>query len=165
MKHSYSLVALFTLFATALLAKQTCYTETSFGELIDKITILQIKSERITDAEKLVNIKTELAILEDTLRHTVPPSPHLDQLVTELKQVNTKLWIIEDDIREKEHKQEFDAQFIELARRVYFTNDRRGEIKREINQLLGSKLVEEKKYATYNTNTNAKTNTNSEHKS
>jgi hypothetical protein len=144
----------FCVFITTSLAadscsQSTCFTEVSLGELIDKITILQIKNERVTDPVKLVNIRTELTILESTLRQTVAASEHLSSLMAELKEVNTKLWVIEDDIREKESKQEFDAQFIALARSVYFTNDHRCEIKREINKLLGSKLVEEKNYAQY----------------
>jgi len=156
MKHLSFSFFIFCLFITiSVLAdtttKSSCFTEVSLGELIDKITILQIKNERVTDPAKLINIRTELAILERTLREAVPSSEHLNSLMAELKEINTKLWVIEDDIREKESKQEFDDQFIELARSVYFTNDHRCHVKRQINELLGSKLVEEKNYAQYAT--------------
>jgi hypothetical protein len=114
----------------------------SVGEVLDKISILEIKSERITDAGKLKNVRTELAhllVIAEAHRHLA--------LEAELKQVNEALWDIEDRIRIKEHLQEFDDEFIEIARSVYVTNDRRADIKREINKATGSKLVEEKSYA------------------
>jgi hypothetical protein len=114
----------------------------SVGEVLDKIAILQIKSERITDANKLANVKKELGYLSEVARY----SRHAE-LEAELKAVNTQLWEIEDRIRVKEKRQEFDDEFIQLARAVYQTNDRRAEIKRAINDVTGSKLVEEKSYA------------------
>ena len=123
--------------------------EVSVGELVDKITILQIKTERITDEKKLRNVRTELATLLQTFGEHVTPSKELDTLMQELRTVNEELWDIEDDIREKEHKQEFDQEFIKIARSVYFTNDRRCAIKRAINELCGSRLVEEKSYTEY----------------
>lgn len=113
----------------------------SVGEVLDKISILEIKSERITDAGKIKNVRTELAyllVIAEAHRHPV--------LEAELKQVNESLWDIEDRIRIKEHLQEFDGEFIELARSVYSTNDLRADIKREINKATGSLLVEEKSY-------------------
>ena len=114
----------------------------SVGEVLDKISILQIKSERITDASKLANVKKELGYLSEVARY----SRHAE-LEAELKAVNSQLWEIEDRIRVKEKRQEFDDEFIQLARAVYQTNDRRAEIKRQINDVTGSKLVEEKSYA------------------
>jgi len=119
----------------------------AIGELIDKITILQIKSEQIKDPGKLINIKNEL----DTLIATCQTA-RIDienPLVGELRTVNFKLWNIEDDIRRKELKKEFDKEFIELARSVYVTNDLRFEIKSKINKLYGSALKEEKSYEQY----------------
>lgn len=113
----------------------------SVGEVLDKISILEIKSERITDVGKLKNVRTELAhllALAEAHRHPA--------LEAELKQVNEALWDIEDRIRIKEHLQEFDNKFIEIARLVYVTNDRRADIKREINKASGSVLLEEKSY-------------------
>jgi len=119
------------------------------GELIDKLTILQIKSERMSDAAKLANVRTELALLEATWRE----SGHDTQLIAAewaaLKTINEKLWVIEDDIRDLERARSFDAKFIELARAVYFTNDERAQVKRTINTKLGSRIVEEKSYAAY----------------
>lgn len=114
----------------------------SVGEVLDKISILQIKSERITDASKLANVRKELEHLTDAARGWRSPA-----LEESLKIVNRHLWEIEDRLREKEKRQEFDAEFIELARAVYITNDRRAEIKRRINEITGSALVEEKSYA------------------
>lgn len=127
------------------------YTEVQIGELIDKITILQIKSERIKDPAKLKNINAELTTLLEDCKKNVPQSEKLSALWRELKEVNEKLWIIEDDIRDKERAKDFDAKFIDLARSVYYTNDERCRIKREINMLLGSRLVEEKSYSDYKT--------------
>ena len=114
----------------------------SVGEVLDKISILQIKSERITDASKLANVRKELEHLKDAARNHRRPA-----LEAELKQVNSHLWEIEDRLRVKEKGEEFDAEFIELARAVYITNDRRAEIKRRINEATGSALIEEKSYA------------------
>ena len=119
----------------------------SFGELIDKITILEIKSERISDESKLVNVRHELEILEQTWRDA--GNADVSDPRARLKAVNEELWEIEDDIRIKESKREFDEKFIELARAVYVTNDKRANIKKEINLALGSELVEEKSYEDY----------------
>ena len=123
--------------------------EVQIGELIDKITILQIKMERIKDPAKLINIKAELDTLLATYHREVPVSPRLQQLWEELRKINTMLWVIEDDIRDKERAREFDDQFVKLARSVYYTNDERCRIKREINFLAGSRLIEEKSYVDY----------------
>jgi hypothetical protein len=121
----------------------------SYGELIDKITILEIKLEQIADAAKRANVRTELDLLNETW-HGHPASGTDIRVERErLKAVNQALWDIEDRIRLKEKAQAFDAQFIELARAVYFQNDDRAAIKREINQRLGSTLVEEKSYQDY----------------
>ncbi|MBI3772478.1 MAG: hypothetical protein HY272_07245 [Gammaproteobacteria bacterium] len=124
-------------------------TEISVGEFLDKITILEIKAERISDPAKLKNIHTEL----NTLRQTWAKSPfskhNIAAEIAQLKAINEKLWIIEDDIRDKERDGTFDQQFIELARAVYVTNDERAAVKRTINVKVGSALVEEKSYADY----------------
>lgn len=119
------------------------------GELIDKITILEIKLENIRDEAKLLNIKHEYAILTDVLRREVVQTPDLTRLTAALKEVNAELWRIEDDIREQERAKSFDADFVSLARSVYRTNDRRAALKREINELLSSAIIEEKSYAEY----------------
>jgi Tfp pilus assembly protein PilF len=119
------------------------------GELIDKITILEIKSERITDAGKLHNVRVELETLAAARDREIAASPQLDELTAQLKAANAALWDIEDDIRDCERDKDFGPQFIELARSVYRTNDRRAALKRQINELLGSKLIEEKSYADY----------------
>src|SRR5574337_1505004 len=124
-------------------------TPVSFGELIDKITILEIKSEQIRDAAKLANVRAELDLLNATWAQH--PASRTDILAerAELKRINQSLWDIEDEIRLKEKPQDFDARFIELARAVYFTNDKRAAVKRAINLKLGSQLVEEKSYQDY----------------
>jgi len=114
----------------------------SVGEVLDKISILQIKSERITDASKLANVKKELGYLSEVARY----SRHAE-LEAELKAVNSQLWEIEDRIRVKEKRQEFDDEFVALARSVYITNDKRADIKRRINVASRSTLIEEKSYA------------------
>ncbi|MBF0270004.1 MAG: hypothetical protein HQL44_15580 [Alphaproteobacteria bacterium] len=119
------------------------------GELIDKITILEIKSERISDAQKLSNIRAELQTLAATRDQAMAPSADLSGLSAKLKAVNEKLWVIEDEIRDCERARDFGAKFVELARAVYVTNDERANLKREINLLLGSRLIEEKSYAPY----------------
>ena len=119
------------------------------GELIDKITILEIKSERIGDSLKLANVRTELELLNRTW--SGDPSSRID-IASErarLRSVNEALWDIEDRIRLKEKSKAFDAEFVELARSVYIRNDERAAIKRTINQKLGSTLVEEKSYQDY----------------
>jgi|SRR5688572_24020448 Family of unknown function (DUF6165) len=119
------------------------------GELIDKITILEIKSERITDPAKLANVRTELELLQATWKESGLPTGEVDVEWARLRGVNAKLWDIEDLIRDKERDRAFDAEFIELARAVYVTNDERAAVKREINTKLGSRIVEEKSYAQY----------------
>ena len=119
------------------------------GELIDKITILEIKSQRMTDAAKLRNVRTELDLLTATWRASPYSATDIDAEWAGLRDVNAKLWDIEDRIRDKERDGLFDAQFIELARAVYVTNDERAAIKKRINTRLGSTLVEEKSYAEY----------------
>lgn len=116
------------------------------GELLDKLAILQIKAERITDAEKLRNVRAELAIVEATRRQKIRALPGLTDLLRELKEVNERLWDIENDIRACERAQDFSNGFIELARSVYQTNDRRAAIKKQINELLGASFREEKEY-------------------
>jgi hypothetical protein len=119
------------------------------GELIDKITILEIKSQRMTDAAKLHNVRTELSLLSDTWKASPFSATDISAEWAALRDVNAKLWDIEDDIRDKERDGRFDAGFIELARAVYVTNDERAAIKKRINTKLGSSLVEEKSYAAY----------------
>ena len=120
------------------------------GELIDKITILEIKSARMTDAAKLHNVRTELALLNETWSASqYSRSADIGAEWTGLRDVNAQLWDIEDEIRAKERDGQFDARFIELARAVYVTNDERAAIKRRINTRLGSALVEEKSYEEY----------------
>jgi Family of unknown function (DUF6165) len=121
----------------------------SVGELLDKITILQIKSERINDDAKLENIKKELGILQAQWSSSPYKNNDLDKNTKSLKLINEKLWDIEDQIRIKESQQCFDQEFIELARSVYFINDERADIKRELNRQTGSDLVEEKSYSDY----------------
>ncbi len=121
----------------------------SHGELIDKITILEIKSERIGDAAKLANVRRELELLESTWNGDPAATTDIRDERQRLKAVNEALWDIEDAIRLKEKAQAFDAEFIELARSVYFRNDERAAVKREINLKLGSQLVEEKSYQDY----------------
>ena len=123
----------------------------SFGELLDKIAILQIKSERMTDPDKLANVRNELSALENTWMAHPSAGSDIVRLRAELKAVNERLWEIEDDIRVKEKAQAFDAEFVRLARSVYFENDDRARIKREINAALGSAYVEEKSYQDYRT--------------
>ena len=121
----------------------------SYGELIDKITILEIKSERITSAAKLANVRAELEILDATWRANSAARTDIAAERAALRRVNEALWDIEDRIRVKEKAKAFDAEFIELARSVYIRNDERAEIKRTINEKLGSTLVEEKSYEDY----------------
>ena len=121
----------------------------SFGELLDKIAILQIKSERMTDEAKLANVRNELSALEKTWMSHPAAGNDIARLRADLKAVNQRLWDIEDDIRIKEKAQAFDEGFVKLARSVYFENDERARIKREINSALGSAYVEEKSYQDY----------------
>jgi hypothetical protein len=119
------------------------------GELIDKITILEIKAERIADAEKLRNIKQELNLLEHVRDRALQLSARLAELTGQLKAINLELWQIEDAIRVCEQQKDFGPDFIALARSVYRCNDQRFQFKRQINELVGSSLMEEKSYAPY----------------
>lgn len=119
------------------------------GELVDKITILEIKSARITDAAKVANVRTELTMLQETWRTSAYASHDIAAQWAALRKINEKLWDIEDDIRDMERARVFDKEFIQLARAVYVTNDERAAVKRDINTRLGSKIVEEKSYAKY----------------
>ena len=121
----------------------------SWGELFDKITILQIKLENLTSKNALENVEQELKKLQSILTQNGPKTMETIRLEGELRQINQQLWGIEDKIRDKERTNSFDDGFIQLARSVYVTNDERSRIKRKINELLGSELVEEKSYAEY----------------
>jgi hypothetical protein len=121
----------------------------SWGEIIDKITILEIKAERLTDAAKIANVTKELDELVAVREREFPKHGPLAALSAELKAINEKLWVIEDDIRDCERAKDFGPKFVELARAVYFTNDERAASKRKVNDLLGSALIEEKSYAPY----------------
>ena len=123
--------------------------EVSPGELLDRITILEVKAARITDPAKLRNVGSELATLQAARDRALTSSPELDGLAAELKSVNEALWDIENEIRSCERRQDFGSRFVELARSVYVTNDRRSAIKRQINSATGSRLVEEKSYPEY----------------
>lgn len=118
----------------------------SWGELVDKITILQIKSERITACEALQNVARELALLSRVAGEAIDTSA-MSQLIAQLRDVNEDLWEIEDSIRECEAEGDFGPRFVQLARSVYKQNDLRAAIKRRINEALGSELIEEKSYA------------------
>lgn len=121
----------------------------SYGELLDKITILEIKAERIKDPAKLENVQRELALLTEIWDTRVTDAARVDEDREKLKSVNLTLWEIEDKIRLKEAANTFDDRFVELARAVYVTNDRRAAIKKAINLALGSALIEEKSYEPY----------------
>jgi hypothetical protein len=121
----------------------------SWGELVDKITILEIKMDRIKDAEKLVNINRELQSLRLIFEKGCAEPEKIGQVKAELREVNEKLWMIEDDIRKCEKEKDFSQRFIELARAVYINNDQRAAFKREINTILNSELFEEKSYEDY----------------
>jgi len=127
----------------------TIKIEVSFGEFLDKLTILQIKRERISDPAKLKNINNELQLLQQTWAAHPKANIDITAEMQQLKAINEKLWDIEDDIRDKERNKTFDPGFIELARAVYVSNDERARIKRVINEKLGSDLIEEKSYADY----------------
>ncbi len=120
-----------------------CYVPVSIGELFDKYTILQIKQKRITNNAKLDMVNKELVYLKKFVdNYTIE-----NELLNELMQINEQLWVIEDNIRIKEHKKEFDDEFISLARQVYITNDKRSETKNKINAILNSELIDIKSYA------------------
>ncbi len=123
--------------------------QTSPGEFLDKLTILEIKVARIADAAKLANVRRELDLMRRTWESSPLASSDVGGLVSQLRTVNEALWDIEDRIREKEAAATFDAEFVELARSVYRTNDRRAALKRELNVRLGSDLIEEKSYKAY----------------
>lgn len=123
----------------------------SYGELIDKITILQIKSERMTDPAKLENVRNELELLEATWANAEASQTDIEAECAQLKAVNKALWEIEDRIRLQEKARTFGDVFVALARSVYVRNDERAAVKREINLKLGSDLVEEKSYQDYRT--------------
>lgn len=120
------------------------------GELIDKITILVIKSERMSDEGKLKNVRHELDVLMKARKAHIPDSAELTRLEAELKAVNEALWVIEDDIRQCEADKDFGQTFIDLARSVYKQNDKRAALKKEINLLTGSSIIEEKSYTEFN---------------
>ena len=126
-------------------------TPVSLGELVDKITILEIKIANISDQDKINNISNELRILESRLNSSLDEVglKKLDTLKIELSEINNSLWSIEDDIRDCEKNKEFGEDFIRLARAVYVTNDRRAKVKREVNLIFGSELMEEKSYQKY----------------
>ncbi|MBQ0831233.1 DUF6165 family protein [Marinobacter sp.] len=121
----------------------------SFGEVLDKITILEIKSERIKDEAKVRNVRLELDELSATWNEAVKDQSVIAELRKQLKAVNEELWVIEDDIRDEEAEQNFGPRFIELARAVYVTNDKRAALKKDVNLALGSRFVEEKSYQDY----------------
>ena len=119
------------------------------GELLDKITILQIKAERISDPAKVANVKTELEMLQKVWNDSVEADAEITALATELKSINESLWEIEDDIRDEERNKRFGERFIELARAVYVVNDERANAKKKVNLHLNSTIVEEKSYQDY----------------
>ena len=119
------------------------------GEVLDKITILEIKSERMSDPQKVTNVRIELDLLRKTWAAAITEDDTIRDLHAQLKEINEALWEIEDDIRDKERAKAFDERFIELARAVYFTNDRRSEVKKKLNLHLGSQIIEEKSYQDY----------------
>ena len=124
-------------------------TPVSVGEFLDKLSILEIKSERITDSDKLTNIRNELALLREVWTQSSFAQADIADEYRTLRAVNEQLWDIEDRIRMKEAAKTFDQEFIDLARAVYILNDRRAASKRRLNEALGSELVEEKSYADY----------------
>jgi len=119
------------------------------GELLDKITILEIKSERIDDPDKVANVRHELSLLSKVWSDSVEEDLTISNLHQQLKSINEELWEIEDDIRDEERHDRFGDRFIELARAVYVTNDKRAEAKKDVNLHLGSEIVEEKSYKDY----------------
>ena len=121
----------------------------SWGELFDKITILQIKLENLQEKNALNNVKTEHDQLNTIYNNNFLKDEIARVLFNDLKEINQKLWDIEDKIRDKEKRKKFDKEFIELARNVYFTNDERSRIERNINETFGSKIIEEKSYSKY----------------
>jgi hypothetical protein len=129
----------------------TPMVQVSWGELIDKITILEIKERQLKSPQAVANVCRELAILLSLAREILLRRPDLASLKDQLRSVNEALWDIEDKIRAKEAAKSFDQEFVDLARSVYLNNDKRGDFKRQINALLDSELVEEKQYTPYST--------------
>jgi len=127
----------------------TILIQVSPGELIDKMTILEVKLDHMSDPAKLANVRREHDMIKQTFRDNVADTPTLAKLIVELKATNLALWTIEDDIRDHERKGNFGESFVALARSVYRTNDQRSAIKRRINILLDSAIVEEKSYSNY----------------
>lgn len=127
----------------------TITIEVAPGELLDKLTILAIKLERIDDAAKKANVRIEFVVLDAARAQAIPATAEVERLTGELRAANEALWDIEDQIRDCERDKDFGPRFIELARAVYHTNDRRAAIKKAINLHLGSRLVEEKSYSAY----------------
>ena len=125
---------------------ESVQVEISLGELIDKISILEIKEKRIEDKMKLTNVRRELEALCAVRDAAIGESPELSRLATDLKAINVKLWDIEDEIRDRERDLDFNKRFVTCARAVYKTNDRRAELKSQINELLGAAITEEKSY-------------------
>jgi hypothetical protein len=119
------------------------------GELLDKLTILNIKLKRITDPAKLANVRIEHDVLTAVKAETIASDPELEALVEQLEEINGRIWILEDDIRDLERAKDFGARFVEIARLVYRTNDERAATKKTINERLNSRIVEEKSYAAY----------------
>jgi transcriptional regulator of nitric oxide reductase len=128
---------------------ENIHVPVSPGEVLDKITILEIKSERISDPEKVANVRVELELLQKTWKEFIRDDEVIRDLHAQLKEINEALWEIEDDIRDKERAKEFDQRFIKLARAVYVTNDRRSQVKKDLNLHLGSEIIEEKSYQDY----------------
>ena len=128
---------------------RTITVEIAPGELIDRITILEIKLARIADAAKLRNVRAEWETLTRARDAAIASSPEIEAETAALKRANETLWEVEDHIRECERNKDFGPRFVELARSVYVTNDARARIKRRLNELLGSRLIEEKSYASY----------------
>ena len=131
------------------MSKGSLLIEVGAGEVIDKITILKIKAERMTDPAKLKNVNHELAVLSAACAQNLAATPELARLEAELQTVNEALWVIEDDIRACEAARDFGPKFIELARSVYIQNDKRAAIKKQINAHCGSSIVEEKSYTEF----------------
>lgn len=121
----------------------------AIGELIDKITILEIKSERLNDAAKLASVRSELKILSERRAASLPSDPMIDLLAARLKDANSRIWYLEDTIRDCDRRKDFGTNFVNTAKKIYRTNDERAAIKREINLACGSAIIEVKSYAAY----------------
>lgn len=119
------------------------------GEILDKITILQLKSEKIVDERKLQNVLIEMKILQETWQNSLFVSQDLDAQIKNLYQINSVIWDLEDLLRNKEKEKRFDEEFVDAARSIYVSNDKRARIKKEINEFLGSNIIEEKSYTNY----------------